>query len=146
MKYNKSTVNKIIAALADGQGRVAAAKGANISFETFCQWMGKYSEFSDKVKKAQEIGYAKVHDICKHRIINDASWQSAAWWLERTDPANFGQRNNLNVTAESPLIVVADEETKKLLEKLSDQVISPRLLLNKHQKGRPDPCNQKNAH
>ena len=120
MKYNKSTVNKIIAALADGQGRVAAAKGANISFETFCQWMDKYPEFFERVKKAEEIGYKKVHDICKHRIIDDASWQSAAWWLERTDPANFGQRNNLNISAEKPLIVVADEETKKLLEKLDD--------------------------
>ena len=120
MKYNKSTVNKIIAALADGQGRVAAAKGANISFETFCQWMGKYSEFSDKVKKAEEIGYKKIHDVCQRRIIEDQSWQSAAWWLERTDPANFGPHNNLNVNAEMPLIVVADEETKRLLEKLSD--------------------------
>ena len=120
MKYNKSTIKKIIAALADGQGRVRATKAAGISFETFCQWMDKYPEFFERVKKAEEIGYKKVHDICKHRIIDDASWQSAAWWLERTDPANFGQRNNLNVTAESPLIVVADEETKKLLEKLSD--------------------------
>jgi len=40
--------------------------------------------------------------------------------LERRDPANFGPHNNLNVNAEMPLIVVADEETKRLLEKLSD--------------------------
>ena len=120
MKYNKSTVNKIIAALADGQGRVAAVKEAGISFQAFCVWLEKYSEFFERVKKAEEIGYKKVHDICKHRIINDASWQSAAWWLERTDPANYGQRNNLNISAEKPLIVVADEETKKLLEMLDD--------------------------
>lgn len=120
MKYNKSTVNKIIAALADGQGRVAAVKEAGISFQAFCVWLEKYSEFFERVKKAEEIGYKKVHDICKHRIIEDQSWQSAAWWLERTDPANYGQRNNLNISAEKPLIVVADEETKKLLEKLDD--------------------------
>jgi len=120
MKYNKSTIKKIIAALADGQGRVRATKAAGISYETFCQWMDKYPEFFEQVKKAEEISYKKIHDVCQRRIIEDKSWQSAAWWLERTDPANFGQRNNLNISAEKPLIVVADEETKKLLEKLSD--------------------------
>ena len=120
MKYNKSTVNKIIAALADGQGRVAAVKEAGISFQAFCVWLEKYSEFFERVKKAEEIGYKKIHDVCERRVIEDQSWQSGAWWLERTDPANYGQRNNLNINAEKPLIVVADEETKNLLEKLDD--------------------------
>ena len=120
MKYNKSTVNKIIAALADGQGRVAAVKEAGISFQAFCVWLEKYSEFFEQVKKAEEIGYKKIHDVCERRVIEDQSWQSGAWWLERTDPANYGQRNNLNINAEKPLIVVADEETKNLLEKLDD--------------------------
>ena len=120
MKYNKSTVNKILDSLADGQGRMKAVEDAGISYFTFWNWMNKYTKFSDAVTEAEKIGYEKIHDVCKHRIINDPSWQSAAWWLERTDPANFGQRNNLNINAEKPLIVVADEETKKLLEKLSD--------------------------
>ena len=54
MKYNKSTVNKIIAALADGQGRVAAVKEAGISFQAFCVWLEKYSEFFERVKKARK--------------------------------------------------------------------------------------------
>ena len=120
MKYTKETVKKILDALADGQGRVNAAREGGINFDTFCTWMNKHADFSDRVKKAEEIGYKKTHDVCQRRIIEDQSWQSAAWWLERTDPANFGQRNNLNISAEKPLIVVADEETKKLLEKLDD--------------------------
>lgn len=120
MKYTKETVKKILDALADGQGRVRAAEVAEIKFVTFCDWMKKYPKFSDAVKKAESIGYEKIHQTCQRRIIEDQSWQSAAWWLERTDPANFGQRNNLNISAEKPLIVVADEETKKLLEKLDD--------------------------
>ena len=119
-KYTKATVKKILDALADGQGRVNAVKEARISYETFCQWMDKYPELIERIKKAESIGYEKIHQTCQRRIIDDASWQSAAWWLERTDPANYGQRNNLNINAEKPLIVVADEETKKLLEKLDD--------------------------
>ena len=120
MKYGKERVKKITQALCDGQGRVRACKIAGIYYDTFMEWMRSKPEFSEAVKKAEATGNDKIKDICKRRIIEDKSWQSAAWWLERTDPANFGQRNNLNISAEKPLIVVADEETKKLLEKLDD--------------------------
>ena len=120
MKYGKERVKKITQALCDGQGRVRACKIAGIHYDTFREWMRSKPKFSEAVKKAEDTGNDKIKDICKRRIIEDKSWQSAAWWLERTDPANFGQRNNLNISAEKPLIVVADEETKKLLEKLDD--------------------------
>ena len=120
MKYNKSTIKKITQALCDGQGRVRACKIAGIHYDTFMEWMRSKPEFAEAVKKAEATGNDKITDICRRRIIEDKSWQSAAWWLERTDPANYGQRNNLNINAEKPLIVVADEETKKLLEKLDD--------------------------
>ena len=120
MKYGKERVKKITQALCDGQGRVRACKIAGINYDTFMEWMRSKPEFSEAVKKAEATGNDKIKDICQRRIIEDKSWQSAAWWLERTDPANFGQRNNLNISAEKPLIVVADEETKKLLEKLDD--------------------------
>ena len=120
MKYGKERVKKITQALCDGQGRVRACKIAGIHYDTFMEWMRSKPEFSEAVKKAEATGNDKINDICQRRIIEDKSWQSAAWWLERTDPANFGQRNNLNISAEKPLIVVADEETKKLLEKLDD--------------------------
>ena len=120
MKYGKEMVEKITQALCDGQGRVRACKIAGIHYDTFMEWMRSKPEFSEAVKKAEATGNDKIKDICQRRIIEDKSWQSAAWWLERTDPANFGQRNNLNISAEKPLIVVADEETKKLLEKLDD--------------------------
>ena len=120
MKYGKEMVKKITQALCDGQGRVRACKIAGIHYDTFREWMRSKPKFSEAVKKAEDTGNDKIKDICKRRIIEDKSWQSAAWWLERTDPANYGQRNNLNISAEKPLIVVADEETKKLLEKLDD--------------------------
>ena len=120
MKYGKEMVEKITQVLCDGQGRVRACKIAGIHYDTFMEWMRSKPEFSEAVKKAEATGNDKIKDICQRRIIEDKSWQSAAWWLERTDPANFGQRNNLNISAEKPLIVVADEETKKLLEKLDD--------------------------
>ena len=123
MKYGKEMVKKITQALCDGQGRVRACKIAGIRYDTFMEWMRSKPEFSEAVKKAEATGNDKIKDICQRRIIEDKSWQSAAWWLERTDPANFGQRNSLNISAEKPLIVVADEETKKLLEKLDDNAI-----------------------
>ena len=119
-RYNKEVVLRLLTALADGQGRIRACKLAGIDYETFSSWMDNKPDFLEAVKRAEKIGAGVIKDICQRRVIEDKSWQSAAWWLERTDPANFGQRNNLNISAEKPLIVVADEETKKLLEKLDD--------------------------
>lgn len=95
MKYDKHHIETIINALADGQGRVRACKLANISYETFTDWMQNKPEFSELVKKAETTGNDKIKDICKRRIIEDKSWQSGAWWLERNFPNEFRQRQEI---------------------------------------------------
>jgi DNA-binding XRE family transcriptional regulator len=120
MKYNKAIVQKITTALENGIGKTYAAEAAGISFQTFCNWEKGKVEFFEAVKKAMDIGMQVNLDRCEQRIINDKSWQSAAWWLERNYPERFGGHNKLNVAYEKPLIVVADEHTKELIEKLGD--------------------------
>jgi len=120
-KYNTLRVKRILAALEDGATKIAAAAAGGIHYDTLNSWEKNYSEFSEAVKKAMELGDQYKHDICLERIINDKSWQSAAWYLERTYPERYGVRNNLNVAYEKPMIVVADEETKRLIEKLGDE-------------------------
>jgi len=120
MKYNKETVKRITTALENGAEKKQAAEVAGISYVTFWTWENTKPNFFNTVKKAMELGDQYKHDICLERIINDKSWQSAAWYLERTYPERYGVRNNLNVAYEKPMIVVADEETKQLIEKLND--------------------------
>ena len=106
MKYNKHTIDKITQALRDGQGRVRACKVANISYECFMDWMRNKDEFSELIKKAEDDGNDKIKDLQKRKIIEDKSWQSAAWWLERNYPDQYKQRfgQDLDVKPEKPTI------------------------------------------
>jgi len=107
MKYDKHHTDIIYKALADGLGRVNACKLANIAYDTFIDWMNNKAEFPELVKKAETTGNDKIKDICKRRIIEDKSWQSAAWWLERNYPDQYRLRQdvtqNVNVSDIPPL-------------------------------------------
>ena len=120
-KYTKEVVLRILTALAEGQGRIRACKLAGISYETFTVWMDEKSDFSDVVKRAERIGAGVIKDICQRRVIEDKSWQSAAWWLERKHPEEYAQSNNLNVNIEKPAIIVGSEKAKDILDKLSEE-------------------------
>jgi len=119
-KYNKDTVLSLLTALSEGQGRVRACKLAGISYETFSEWIENKVEFVDAVKKAESVGNDKIADICKRRIIEDESWQSAAWWLERNFPEQYALRSKMEHTIQTPKIIVANEEHAKKLKDIED--------------------------
>jgi len=91
LKYDAHHINIILEALADGEGRVRACKKANITHDTFMNWLNEYSEFSDSVKKAEDKGNDRIKDLAKRGIIEKfgTTWQAAAWWLERNFPDEF---------------------------------------------------------
>jgi len=93
-KYTKERVQKIVDALHAGDGRVRAVNKAGIAYDTFMEWLRNKPEFSEAIKKAEEVGDDKIKDICKRRIIEDSSWQSAAWWLERNFPDQYKNRTD----------------------------------------------------
>jgi hypothetical protein len=95
MKYDKHHIDKILKALENGDGRVRAVAAAGLHYSTLLDWLDKYSDFSEAVKKAEDTGNDKIKDICKRRIIDDKTWQSAAWWLERNYPDEYKDRKFL---------------------------------------------------
>lgn len=94
MKYNEDTIGKIITSLEEGEGRVAACKRANITYQTFLNWLTDNDkiDFFELIKKAEDTGNDKIKNICKRRIIENETWQSAAWWLERNYPDEYRNR------------------------------------------------------
>ena len=60
-------------------------------------------EFLESVKKARAS--AESHHL--GQIRDDPSWQSSAWWLERSFPDRWGRKDRVEVTGkdEGPLIV-----------------------------------------
>lgn len=112
MKFDKEHIDPLLEALRDGQGRVRACKIANITHETLMNWMRENLDFSDEVKKAEADGNVKITDLQKRKIIEDKSWQSGAWWLERTDPEHFRQRQNIDTN--QPIQIIITKEDQKL--------------------------------
>lgn len=117
-KYNKDVVLHLLTALAEGQGRVRACKMAGIAYDTFIEWIYGKPEFAEAVKKAEAVGNDKIADICKRRIIEDGSWQSAAWWLERNFPDQYALRSKMEHTIQVPKIVVEDNDQADKIKKL----------------------------
>lgn len=67
-----------------------ACQYANITYETFNQWMKGKPEFSEAIKEAE--GRAVVGWLAKiEKAANDGSWQAAAWKLERRYPSTYGR-------------------------------------------------------
>jgi hypothetical protein len=104
MKYEKHIIDKILNALADGQGRVRACKIAGIEYQTFMNWYNSKVEFFEAVKKAEEVGYDKIRDVCERKIIEDRMWQAAAWFLERKFPEKYGKIETLKYKDEGGLL------------------------------------------
>ena len=78
-------------------------------------WMDENLDFLDAVKKAEAKGNDRIKDLQKRKIIEDKSWQSGAWWLERNYPEEF--KNKTEVSN----IVSIDDVRSKLLQKLDSQ-------------------------
>ncbi len=117
MKKDPHHINKILEALANGEGRVRACVKADITYETFTCWMRDDSEFSESIKKAEDTGNDKIKDLCKRKIIEDKSWQSGAWWLERVYPEEFKLKTELKHEGH-----ITNEPTKEQIDKLLDKL------------------------
>lgn len=97
MKYTPQVVEQICNLLKGGNTRKTSAIAAGISEETFYTWMREKLEFSESVKKAEEIAVAR-----NVAIINKAAgdtWQAAAWWLERRRRDDFGKHDKVDINA-----------------------------------------------
>jgi hypothetical protein len=82
MKYSPEMTKKICDLLASGYLRIEAVKAVGISYETFTVWLEK-TEFSELIKKAEERGLETIESMQLKKILENESWQSAAWFLER---------------------------------------------------------------
>lgn len=77
---------ELVQAIKDGLPYSTACEVAGIAASTFFQWMNEFPEFSELIKKANS---STAQRMVKKITDNDA-WQSAAWWLERRMPDEFG--------------------------------------------------------
>lgn len=114
MKFNDEHIKPLIESLQNGDGRVRACKAAGIHYSTFLNWLNDpdKSDFSERVKKAEQTGNDRIKDLCLRKIIENKSWQSSAWILERRFPDEFRLRTE--VREDRPINVHIDKQDTKL--------------------------------
>jgi transposase-like protein len=119
----------IVDALSLGAWVEDAARSAGIHPATFYAWMDRgeaefgngeateFSEFYEDATRARVQG--RIVAVGHLRRAMPEDWRAAAWYLERSDPANWGRREHLTHTGSMRTEVV---EIPNDAERLADVV------------------------
>lgn len=113
-KYSDKVVDAICKAHEMGAGPIASAKAGGITATTYFEWVHSRPEFSERVKKARELGEEMVRERNLAIIQNAANgmrdeageekrapvWTAAAWILERKFPREFGRYEAIKHTGD----------------------------------------------
>jgi len=131
-KFDPDTCHKIIQALEAGNYQKTAAALAGVSENTFYRWMdrgknaksGKYREFCESVKKAEEK--AKAYHLQQIRKASEnGSWQASAWYLERKHPQEWGRQQRIDMKADVKSKVEGAITTKIIFDpSIQQQILS----------------------
>ena len=70
-----------------------AATMAGIHEDTFYDWMKKFPDFSESIKKTEIL--RKLTLIGNIFKASETEWQAAAWYLERTYRKEFGRKTRI---------------------------------------------------
>ena len=94
-KYNSEITDEICRYLRAGNSQKDSATLADISEETFYQWMKK-PEFAEPIKKAEQE--CKARNIAIIQRAAEKTWQAAAWYLERRYNSEFALKQLNEIT------------------------------------------------
>jgi len=89
-KYCPEIVEEITNNLRLGLGRVDCVDLSGICYDTFLEWIAKYPEFAEAIKKAEKQCKQRCLAIIQKAAIE--TWQAAAWLLERKYKDEFSLR------------------------------------------------------
>jgi len=81
MKYTERRIKRILDELKKGTGRVNAVKKAGIHYDTFCEWMKRYPEFSERVINAEEQGEQVRIEFCENALLTAQDWRAQRDYL-----------------------------------------------------------------
>lgn len=137
MKLNEEMIRSIEEAIRRGMSNKKTCDLVGINEDTFYAWQKKYSEFSERIKKARAqkiqilldhirvagMGRIKVKAVCpnkecgrefEHLVeLPTKAWQALAWILERTEFDEFGLKQKVALEGkdgEAPILKVIYEK------------------------------------
>lgn len=91
-------VAAILDALRFGCTRRAASGAAGISHATFYRMLDEDATLRDEVEKAEAEAERTYTSVVAQA--SGASWQAAAWWLERRKHEDYARREKVDMTVD----------------------------------------------
>jgi hypothetical protein len=130
-KYSKKLHVVIVQSIRNGHTKTVASRAAGLNEQTLFDWLAmgrtqpdKYPEYvklGEEIEQAKAEAEAEALDLIHAAAKSDPKhWTAAAWYLERTNPAEFSRRDRVEIEAGSkPLVqinqvVLVDEEAREL--------------------------------
>ena len=120
-KLTPEVQDNIVKYIENGGYAKDAVLAVGIDEGTYYNWIKRgskgeepYFKFFKSIKKARAKAIMK--NVLTIQIAAQTQWQAAAWWLERTSPADWGKKDSLKVESKMEF---EDENTKKFLEEHS---------------------------
>lgn len=81
----------------------------------------QYLTLSDAILKAKDKAAHRAM-VSIQKAAQKGTWQAAAWYLERTDPNNYGRRTQITGSESQPVkLNVTVEEVTNLLKQVLDE-------------------------
>jgi len=116
-KYCPEVHEKIVEGVREGQSKTMAFKLSGVNPDTVFDWMRQGreqpEEYPHLAKLYQDVEFAKAEaeaealaDIKTAGKQDAKYWQARAWYLERTNPKEFGRQENLKIEDDRPPVQI----------------------------------------
>lgn len=111
--------DNLVKLISDGMPLSKAAAHEDVHWSTFKRWRTRegepYETFRASVKRAQAVAQKQMIADIRDGVEN---WQARAWYLERSDPKNWGRRDRLDTTIRKGEPIKPGEDARTVREKL----------------------------
>jgi hypothetical protein len=119
-KYEPATVDRILAAIADGLNLKQACIASGICQNTLATWREKYPELEQRFSEAREQARQKA--LAGIRAAGEAGdWRALEAFLRMSFPADYRRDSNINVSATAGVqqssFVISAETAERLQER-----------------------------
>jgi len=126
-KYTERRIEQILTALKSLSGRVASAESAGIDYHTFKIWYEDIPEFRARVNEAELETMQRGKEVAIKAIFRamEKSWQSAAWWLERNHPDQYGriERVDMNMNSNQIIFTIGNSTEPEQIEDVTNDIL-----------------------
>jgi hypothetical protein len=124
-KYTPETVEKLLAAIADGLTIRQSCLAAGIGEQTVRDWQERYPDLESRLAEAREQARQKAL-ACIKAAGEAGDWRAAEAFLRLSFHQDYRRDSNINVTAQTCVQLVCDEETRQRIMALRAKILGPK--------------------